>query len=72
MKWRFRFNSKKRKTMMVGGKCSGREWKINEKSMENVKVFKYLGVWFDTEMRGNVHLEKMREKAEKWGQELAV
>ena len=29
MKWRFKFNSKKRKTMMVGGKCSGGEWKIN-------------------------------------------
>ena len=26
MKWRFRFNSKKSKTMMVGGG----EWKINE------------------------------------------
>ena len=47
MKWRFRFNSKKSKTMMVGGKGSGREWKINEERMENVEVFKYLGVWFD-------------------------
>ena len=27
MKWRCMFNSKKNKTMM-GGKCSGREWKI--------------------------------------------
>ena len=26
MKWRFRFNSKKSKTMMVGGKGSGGEW----------------------------------------------
>ena len=34
--------------------------------MENVKVFKYVGVWFDRGMRGNVHLGKMREKAEKW------
>ena len=34
--------------------------------MENVEVFKYLGVWFDGKMRGNGLLE-MREKAEKWG-----
>ena len=44
MKWRFRFNSKKSKTMMVGRKGSGGEWKINEERMENVEVFKYLGV----------------------------
>ena len=30
-----------------------------------MEVLKYLGVWFDRGMRGNVHLEKMREKAEK-------
>ena len=30
-----------------------------------MEVFKYLEVWFDREMRGNVHLEKMK-KAEKW------
>ena len=51
MKWRFRFNSKKSRTMMVGGKGSGGEWKINEERMENVEVFKYLGVWFDRGMR---------------------
>ena len=66
MKWRFRFNSKKSKTMLVGGKSSGGEWKINEERMKNVEIFKYLGVWFDRGMRGNAHLEKMREKAEKW------
>ena len=57
--------------MMVGGKCSGEEWKINEERMENVEVFKYFGVWFVGGMRENVRLEKMREKTEKW-QELAV
>ena len=64
MKWRFRFNSKKSKTMMVGGKGSGGEWKINEERMENVEVFKYLGVWFDRRMEGNVRLKTMREKAD--------
>ena len=24
-------------------------------------------MWFDRGMRGNVHLENIREKAEKWG-----
>ena len=38
MKWRFRFNSKKSMTMMVGRKDSGGEWKINEERMENVEV----------------------------------
>ena len=28
MKWRFRFNSKKSKTMMVGGNDSRGDWKI--------------------------------------------
>ena len=40
MKSRFRFNSKKSKTMMVGGKGSGGEWKINQERMENVEVCK--------------------------------
>ena len=33
---------------MVGGKCRGGEWRINER-MKNVEIFKYLGswVWFD-------------------------
>ena len=34
--------------------------------MEEVKVFKYLGLWFDRGMRGNVQVEKMAEKAEEW------
>ena len=66
MKWRFSFKSKKSKTMMVDGKGSGVEWKIYEERMEIVEIFKYLGVWFDRELRGNVHLEKIKEKAEKW------
>ena len=31
-----------------------------------MKAFKYLGVWFDRGMRGNVQLEKMKGKAEEW------
>ena len=42
MKWKFRFNSKKSKTMMMVRKGGGGDLKINEERMENVKVFKYL------------------------------
>ena len=34
--------------------------------MEEVESFKYLGVWFDQRMKGNVQLEKMVEQAEEW------
>ena len=34
--------------------------------MEEVKVFKYLGLWFNRGMQGNVQVEKMAEKAEEW------
>ena len=37
-----------------------------------MKIFRYLGVCLDRGMRGKVHLEKMREKAENEGQELAM
>ena len=47
---------------MVGGKYSGGEWKINEERMENLEIFKFLGMWFGKGIRGNVHLEKLREK----------
>ena len=56
MKWRFMLNSKKSKTMMVGGECSGGERKINEERMEDLEIFKFHGVWFGRGMRGNVHL----------------
>jgi len=32
--------------------------------MEEVEAFKYLGIWLDRKMRGNVQLERLREKAE--------
>ena len=43
----------------------GTSWKIDE-VMEKVEEFKYLSVWFDRKLRGNVHLEKMANKAEEW------
>ena len=62
--WKFRFNARKSKVMVVGRKNSGEKWKIGDEEMEEVESFKYLGVWFDQRMRGNVQLEKMVEQAE--------
>ena len=64
--WRFTFNAVKSKTMVVGTSSGGSSWRINGQEMEEVKVFKYLGLWFDRGMRGNVQVEKMAEKAEEW------
>ena len=64
--WKFRFNAKKSKVMVVGKKNSGEKWKIGDEEMEEVESFKYWGVWFDQRMRGNVQLEKMVEQAEEW------
>ena len=36
------------------------------KLVQKVEAFKYLGVWLDRKMRGNVQLERVREKAEEW------
>ena len=64
--WKFTFNASKSKTMVVGATSDSRSWRINGEELEEVKAFKYLGVWFDRGMRGNVQLEKMKEKAEEW------
>ena len=61
--WRFRFNARKSKTMVVGAN-SEESWSISGEQMEEVIAFKYLGVWLDRKMRGNVQMERMREKAE--------
>ena len=62
--WRFRFNARKSKTMVVGAN-SEESWTISGEQME-VIAFKYRGVWLDRKMRGNVKMERMREKAEEW------
>ena len=61
--WKFRFNTQKSKTMVVGAN-SEESWSISAEKMEEVTAFKYLGVWLDQKMRGNVQMERMREKAE--------
>ena len=62
MRWRVKFNSKM--IMIMIGKREGEKiWKIDEETMEELEEFKYLGVWFNKKLRGNVHLEKMLNKA---------
>ena len=53
------------KTMVVGAN-SEESWSISGEQMEEVTAFKYLGVWLDQKMRGNVQMERLREKAEEW------
>ena len=52
--------------MLVGKRKGGTSWKIGEKIMEEVEEFKDFGVWFNRKLCGNVHLEKMANKAEEW------
>ena len=56
-------NSRKNKIMVVGKREGGMSWKIGEEIMEEVKEFKYLGVWFDKKLLGNPHLVKIENKA---------
>ena len=37
-------------------------WKIGEEIVEEVEEFKYLGLWVDRKLRGNVQLEKMLKR----------
>ena len=46
-----------------------REEEVEEEEVEEkeeVKAFKYLGIWLDRGMCGIVQLEKTKEKAEEW------
>ena len=61
--WRFRFNARKSKTMIVRANSEER-WSISGEQMEEVIAFNFLGVWLDRKMSGNVQMERMREKAE--------
>ena len=61
--WKFKFNARKSKVLVVGRRNNGEKWEIRGEEMEEVESFKYLGVWFDRRLRGNVQLEKMVEKA---------
>ena len=59
-----KFNSRKSEIMVVGKREGGTSWKIGVEIMDEVEEFKYLVVWFDRKLRGNLHFEKMTNKAE--------
>ena len=65
IRWRMKLHRRKSKIMIVGKKEGGTSWKIDE-IMEEVEEFKYLGVWFDRKLRGNVHFDNMANKAKEW------
>ena len=61
----FRFKAWKSKTIVVG-RSGGESWSISREVMEEVEAFKYLGIWLNRKMRGNVQMERMRKKAAEW------
>ena len=46
--WRFTFNTKKCKVMVFNGKSKIPKISLEDDSLELVKAYKYLGVWFDS------------------------
>ena len=58
-KWKMKFNSRKNRVMAVGKREAGVSWKIGEEIVQKVEELKYLGVWVDRRLHGNVQLEKM-------------
>ena len=61
-RWMMKFNRRKSIVMVVGKRDAGVSWKIGEEIVEEVEEFKYLGVWVERKLRGNVELEKMAKK----------
>ena len=64
-KWRFKFNEKKSKVMVIARRHrrEKRKWWLGNKEMEETEEFKYLGVWMDAKLKGSTHMEKRIERA---------
>ena len=64
-KWRFNFNEKKSKVMVITGRQRKKKqkWWLGNKEVEETEEFKYLGVWMDAKLKGSTHMEKRIEKA---------
>ena len=65
--WGFRISASKSKYMIFGfkRKLPNSELSIYGSPLEKVKVFKFLGVWFEARMTWAVHIDKTVEKCEK-------
>lgn len=66
-KWGFKFSVEKTKYIFFTNKRSSIDLKINlyNKEIEQVKVIRFLGMWFDTKITWNVHINKMEDKCKK-------
>ena len=64
-KWRFNFNEKKSKVMVITGRQRKKKqkWWLGNKEVEETEEFKYLGVWMDAKLKWSTHMEKRIEKA---------
>ena len=51
-KWRFKFNEKKSRVMVITGrqKREKNKWWLGNKEVEETEDFKYLGVWMDAKI----------------------
>ena len=65
--WGFTFSATKTKSVMFGfkRKLPNFELRLYGEPIERVKVFRFLGVWFDEHMKWTVHVSKIVEKCEK-------
>ena len=66
-KWRFEFNVKKCKVMIIEGGVMEKSFKIEGKDVERVNFFKYLGVWLSEEGRWEAMEVNGEEREEQVG-----
>ena len=58
-----KLNGKRSKVMVVGWK-QFLKWNIDGKELEVMEAFSYLGDWINEKLRGNLHLEEIKARAE--------
>ena len=59
--WRFKFNARKSKSMVIGRMAENMDLTMDGEVLEEVEAFKYLGVWFDKKLKGNIQLVREDE-----------
>ncbi len=66
-KWGFKFSVEKTKYIFFTNKKLGIDLKLKiyNIELEQVKVIRFLGLWFDSKVTWNCHLSKMEEKCKK-------
>ncbi|KAI2644871.1 putative RNA-directed DNA polymerase from transposon BS [Labeo rohita] len=66
-KWGFKFSVEKTKYIFFTNKRANINLKLQlyDKELEQVKVIRFLGMWFDTRVTWSTHISKMEEKCKK-------